>query len=208
MKLTSTQAIQLADAQANGKTITALAIAQVLGNASVTFASVEYVTKVATAAAHSNEVIQKVTIASVILASSLKAHTSVYANKVKRTAEINTLADALAVEKFVPADNYFEHTAVHCIVTHKKDVTKQYLYALFNNNGSSNNTSLYIHNGVVVDEQHVAQYLTPSAAKQMLSKDTTVVNKTHNIKHSAIVRTISLSSIVSIKARKRLLTVV
>jgi len=204
MKLTSTQAIQLADAQANGKTITALAIAQVLGNASVTFASVEYVTKVATAAAHSNEVIQKVTIASVILASSLKAHTSVYANKVKRTAEINTLADALAVEKFVPADNYFEHTAVHCIVTHKKDVTKQYLYALFNNNSAS----LYIHNGVVVDEQHVAQYLTPSAAKQMLSKDTTVVNKTHNIKHSAIVRTISLSSIVSIKARKRLLTVV
>ena len=204
MKLTSTQAIQLADAQANGKTITALSIAQVLGNASVTFASVEYVTKVATAAAHSNEVIQKVTIASVILASSLKAHTSVYANKVKRTAEINTLADALAVEKFVPADNYFEHTAVHCIVTHKKDVTKQYLYALFNNNSAS----LYIHNGVVVDEQHVAQYLTPSAAKQMLSKDTTVVNKTHNIKHSAIVRTISLSSIVSIKARKRLLTVV
>ena len=104
----------------------------------------------------------------------------------------------------MPADNYFEHTAVHCIVTHKKDVTKQYLYALFNNNSAS----LYIHNGVVVDEQHVAQYLTPSAAKQMLSKDTTVVNKTHNIKHSAIVRTISLSSIVSIKARKRLLTVV
>ena len=87
---------------------------------------------------------------------------------------------------------------------HKKDATKQYLYALFN----SNSASLYIHNGVVVDEQHVAQYLTPSAAKQMLSKDTTVVNKTHNIKHSAIVRTISLSSIVSIKARKRLLTVV
>ena len=203
MKLTDTQAIQIADAQANGKTITALAIAQVLGNASVTFASVEYVTKVATAAAFKNENIQKVTIASVILASSLKAHTSVYANKVKRTAEINTLADALAVEKFVPADNYFEHTAVHCIVTHKKDVTKQYLYALFNNNSAS----LYIHNGVVVDEQHVAQYLTPSAAKQMLSKDTTVVNKTHNIKHSAIVRTISLSSIVCIKARKQLLTV-
>lgn len=202
-QLTDAQALDIVHQHNNGTTISALQIAQALGMASVTFANIIYVTKVATAAAHKNEVIQKVTTASVILASNLKAHTSVYANKVKRTAQIDTLADALAVEAFVPAANYFEHTAVHCIVTHKQDAAKQYLYALFNNNIATK----YIHDYNVVSKQDIVQYLTPSAAKQLLNEDTTVHNKTNNIVHSAIVRTISLSSLVSIKARKHLLTV-
>ena len=201
--LSPAQAVQLAAQQANNNTITPIQVAQQLGNASVTFARIEYVTKVQTAAAFKGELIQKVTVANVILASSLKAHTSVYANKVKRTASAISSNDQAAVEAFTPAANYFEHTACHCLVQHKQDASKYYLYAMYNNNSKS----LYIHNGNVVTEQDIVKFLTPSAAKALADKSGTVRNVTHNITHSAVVRTIALSNIVSIKARKRLVTV-
>lgn len=200
--LSPAQAVQLAAQQANNNTITPIQIAQLLGNASVTFARIEYVTRVLTAA-HKSELIQKVTVANVILASSLKAHTSVYANKVKRTASAISSNDQAAVAAFAPAANYFQHTSCHCLVQHKQDASKYYLYAMYNNNSKS----LYIHNGNVVTEQDIVKFLTPSAAKALADKSGTVHNVTHNITHSAVVRTIALSNIVSIKARKRLVTV-
>lgn len=199
---TLSQAQQAIQQHANNNTITEARVVQQLGNASITFAQIEYVTKVLTAAAHKAEVIQKVTKANVILCSNIKAHTSVYANKVKKTAKGIASNDQAAVEAFTPSSNYFEHTHCHSIVQHKEHADKLYLYAIYNKANS-----VYMHNGNIVTEQQVAEFLTPSAKKAMLDKDGTVHNVTHNITHSVAVRTIALSNIVSIRARKQLVTV-
>jgi len=201
-KLTALQAQQAIALHSNNNTLTVQQIDAALANASVTFASILYVTAVQTAAAHKAQNIQKVTSANVILCSNIKAHTSVYANKVKKSAAAISSNDQAAVAAFSPSSNYFEHTAVHCIVQHKVHADKAYLYAIYNTANS-----LYMHNGVVVDKQHVVQYLTPSAAKELLQPSDTVHNVTHNISHTVQVRTIALSNIVSMGVRKQLLTV-
>lgn len=185
--------------QANNN-ITPQQVATLLGNVSVTFAQITYVTKVLTAAAHKAQTIQKVTVANVILCSNIKAHTSVYANKVKRTAATIQDNDQAAVAAFTPSDNYFEHTECHSIVQHKQHADKFYLYAIYNKA-----RSVYMHDGNIVDEAHVAQFLTPAAAKTLLQPTDVVHNVTHNIRHTVAVRTIALSNIVSIRARKQLI---
>lgn len=200
--LTLAQAQNAIALHANNNVVTAQQIANLLQNVSVTFAQITYVTQVALAAAHKAQNITKVTTANVILCSSLNAHTSVYANKVRKTAAAISSNNAAAVQAFTAAQNYFTHTNVHCIVAHTQHANKMYLYAIYNNA-----SSVYMHNNAVVTKQHVAAYCTKSAAAQLLQKDNIVHNKTHNIKHTVQVRTIALSNIVSIKARKQLLTV-
>jgi len=180
--------------------ITPEQIKQVLGNASVTFAQIVYTTQVKTAAAHKEQNIQKITTANVILSSTLKAHTSVYANRVKKTASTIETNDQASVEAFVPQENYFQHTDCYSIVQHREQLDKFYLYAIFNKA-----TSVYMHNGNIVSEQSIAEFLTASAKKELLNKDNVVHNKTHNIKHTVTVRTIALSNITSIRARKQIL---
>ena len=200
--LTLAQAQNAIALHANNTVVTAQQIQNLLQNVSVTFAQITYVTLVATAAAHKAQNIQKVTTANVILCSSVKAHTSVYANKVRKTAAAISTNNAQAVAAFTAAQNYFTHTATHCIVAHTQHANKMYLYAIYNNA-----SSVYMHNNAVVSKQHVAAYCTKSAAAQLLQQSNIVVNKTHNIAHTVQVRTIALSNIVSIKARKQLLTV-
>ena len=201
-KLTAQNAQNAIVAHANNNVVTAQQVAALLNNASVTFAQITYVTKVQTAAAHKAQNIVKVTTANVILCANVKAHTSVYANKVRKTATAIAANNAANVQAFVAQQNYFTHTATHCIVAHTQHPNKQYLYAIYNNA-----SSVYMHNNVVVNKQHVAQFLTASAAAQLLQNSNIVHNKTHNVLHTVQVRTIALSNIVSIKARKQLLTV-
>lgn len=200
--LTAQQAQHALALHANNNTLTAQQIATMLQNTSVTFAQITYVTQVALAAAHKAQSIQKVTTANVILCSNIKAHTSVYANKVKRSAAKYAQNDAAAVQAFTAQQNYFTHTNVHCIVAHTQHVNKLYLYTIYNNA-----QSVYMHNNAVVTKQHVAAYCTKSAAAQMLQANNTVHNVAHNITHNVQVRTIALSNIVSIVARKQLLIV-
>lgn len=187
---------------ANNNCITVAQLQQLLQNVSVTFAQIVYVTTVQLAAAHKAQNIVKVTSANVQLASSLHAHTQLYARAVRKSAAQHAQNSAAAVQAFTAQQNYFVHTATHCIVQHAQHASKQYLYAIYNNA-----QSVYMHNNAVVSKQHVAQYCTPSAAKALLQQSNTVHNVTHNIVHSVQVRTIALSNIVSIKARKQLLTV-
>jgi hypothetical protein len=201
-KLTALQAQQASQLHSNSNTLTVQQITQALANASVTFAQILYVTAVETAAKHKGENLQKVTSANVILCSNINAHTSVYANKVKKSAASIAGNDQAAVAAFTPQANYFEHTDVHSIVKHKVHAGKFYLYVIYN---SAN--SLYMHNGVVVDKQHVAQYLTPSGLREFNNTDFTLHNKTAGIRHAVRVRTIALSNIVSMTVRKQLLTV-
>jgi hypothetical protein len=200
--ITATQAQHALQLHSNSNTLSVATLEQLLAGVSVTFAQILYVTQVQLAAAHKGEGIQKVTSANVLLASNLKAQTQLYARAVRKSAATFAQNDAAAVQGFEAASNYFTHTATHCIVEHKQHSGKHYLFAMYN--GAS---SLYMHNGNVVDKQHVAQYCTPSGAKQLLQADNTVRNVTHNIVHSVQVRTIALSNIVQIRARKQLLTV-
>ena len=201
-KLTVAQAQQAVLLHANNNVVTAQQITNLLQNVSVTFAQIVYVTKVQLATAHKAQNIVKVTTANVMLCSNIKAHTSVYARKVKRSAASIASNDTQAVEAFTAAQNYFVHTQVHCIVQHAVHADKLYLYAIYNNA-----SSVYMHDNAVVSKQHVAQYCTASAAKALLQESNTVHNVTHNITHTVQVRTIALSNIVSIRARKQLLTV-
>lgn len=200
--LTAQQAQAAILLHANNNVVTAQQIANLLQNVSVTFAQITYVTQVQLAAAHKAQNIQKVTTANVILCSNVNAHTSVYANKVRKTAAAIACNNAQAVAAFTAQQNYFTHTNVHCIVAHTQHANKMYLYAIYNNA-----SSVYMHNNAVVSKQHVAAYCTKSAAAQLLQASNIVVNKTHNIAHTVQVRTIALSNVVSIKARKQLLSV-
>jgi hypothetical protein len=201
-KLTLTQAQNALALHANNNTLTVAQLQQLLQNVSVTFAQILYVTNVTLAAAHKAQVIQKVTSANVLLASNIAAQTQLYARAVRKNAAQYAQNDVAAIQQFVASSNYFEHTATHCIVAHKQHAHKLYLFAIYNNA-----TSLLLHNNAVVSKQHVAQYCTASAAAQLLQTDNTVHNVTNNIVHSVQVRTIALSNIVSIRARKQLLSV-
>ena len=197
------QAAQTAlQAHAQSRTLQAAQVQQLLEGVSVTFAQILYVTQVQLAAAHKQHNICKVTSANVLLCSNVNAHKSVYARAVRKSAARYTANDAAAVAAFQAAQNYFVHTACYSIVAHAQHAHKLYLYAIYNNA-----QSIYMHNAQQVTKQYVAQYCTPSAAKQLLQQEDTVRNVTHNIIHNVHVRTIALSNIVAIRARKQLLHV-
>ena len=201
-KLTAAQAQAAILLHANNNTITATQVQNLLANVSVTFAQITYVTQVQLAAAHKAQNIVKVTTANVMLCSNIKAHTAVYKRKVQRSAAKYASNSASAVAAFTAQQNYFTHTAVHSIVHNNKNINAMYLYCFYNNA-----SSVYMHNNAVVTKQHVAAYCTKSAATALLQQNNTVHNVTHNITHNVQVRTIALHNIVSIKARKQLLTV-
>lgn len=148
----------------------------------VTFAQITSVTDVKTSAKFKDVSIKKVTNANVQLFNNLKDF-DVYAKAVKRNAN---------VEEFTTSDTWFEHTNCFSIVKHK---TKgdEYLYAIYNNAKSA-----YIVDGVVVDKQQIAQYLTASEAQKLFAVST--YNKANDVEHSVTVRVLKLESIVSINA--------
>lgn len=188
-------------AHAANNTITAQQIAALLANVSTTFAQIVYVTKVATAAAHKNVNIVKVVSANVQLFANINAATSVFANAVKRSAaKLDNDADAVA--NFTAQSNYFTHTSVYSLVQHKQ-TNAMYLYAIYNNA-----SSLYYIDGQLATKQQVAQYLTASAAKQLLAEGPAVThNVTHNVTHAVKVRTVALANLVSITANKQQVSV-
>jgi hypothetical protein len=200
--LTQAQVQQAMLLHANNNTLTVAQVQQLLQNVSVTFAQIVYVTRVQLAAAHKQQNICKVTHANVLLASNISAQAQLYARAVRKSAAKYTQNNAQSVQNFAAQANYFVHTATHCIVQHAQHAHKFYLYAIYNNARSA-----YVHNNAVVSKQHVAQYCTASAAAQLLQESNTVHNVTNNIVHSVQVRTIALNNIVSMRARKQLLTV-
>lgn len=167
-------------------------VAALLNNVSTTFAQIGYTTQVKTAAAHKAVNITKVTNANVQLFSNIKAATSVFANAVKRSAA--KLGDA--VEAFQVSDTYFEHTDCYSIVQHKTKGT-MYLYCIYNKAKSE-----YYINGTLSTKAEVAAYLTPAEAKKLMEPSKVVHNKTNDVTHDVVVRTIGLDNITSIKACK------
>lgn len=171
-------------------------IRQLLEGKSTTFASIDYSTRVATAAKHKDVNVQKLVHANVQLFSNINAATSVFKNAVKRSAD-KLDNDKDSVENFVVQENYFVHTDCYSIVEHRTN-GKKYLYAIFNNAQSS-----YMIDNKPATSEEVIALLTPSAAKKMQDTSGIVYNQANNIQHDVQVRTISLENIISITASKQ-----
>lgn len=198
---TAQQAQAALAAQQGHAEFTVQQVRDLLGTASVTFANVTYVTQQQNAAQYRDVVIRKVTCANVILCSNIAAHTSVYANRVKRSAKNFSTNSAAAVEAFAPSAASFTHTDCYSIVQNIRVPSKHYLYAIFNNS-----QSILLQAGVEVAREYAQQFLTPSA--RAAAGSNTTHNQTHNITHAVVVRTIALSNLVSIRARRQILTLV
>jgi hypothetical protein len=172
--------------------ITTQQVQQLLNNVrGTTFANITTNTQVKTAAAHKLLDIRKITTASVQLFNNI-VNFDIYANAVKRSANVT---------EFVTSDTYYEHTQCYSIVQHKT-TGEHYLYAVYNNA-----KSVYMLNNVQLSKQEVAQYLTASAAAQLLSDSTSTYNATNNVTHNVIVRIIKLANITSITAMQQTITV-
>jgi hypothetical protein len=187
-------------AHANNNVITAQQVTALLQNVhGVTFATVTQVTPVATAAKYKNVNIVKVTVANVQLFNNVKQFNNVYAAAVKRSAAQIVTNDTQNVQQFVTKETYYMHTACFSVVQHKTNGT-QYLYCLLNNNNAK---SAYYIDGQCVTKEQVAQYLSASAAKNLLNATNTIHNVTNNIEHTVKVFTPKLQNIVSIVAQKQ-----
>jgi hypothetical protein len=161
----------------------------------VSFAQIEYTTKVATSAKFKELNITKKSKANIQIFNNIKEFTNVYANAVQRN--LNKQGSTI---EFVAQDNYFVHTDVYSIVEHKT-TGKPYLYAIFNNRSSSE----YFINGNSATKEDVALYLTNSARDKLLNP-TKTYNALNDIEHDVIVRTIAIENIDTLKAFKQTLT--
>jgi phenylpyruvate tautomerase PptA (4-oxalocrotonate tautomerase family) len=191
------QALTALAQHASNNCITEQQVAQLLASNSATFASIVYVTQVATAAAHKQHTIQKVTKANVTLFNTAHDYTAAVQRSAQRIAQNNTTD----VAQFTAQSNYYEHTNCYSIVQHKQHNTL-YLFASYNNA-----SSLYFIDGVQANKQQVASYLTASAATKLLQDNSVVHNVSNNVLHTVHIRTVQLSNIVSITANKQQLTV-
>lgn len=159
-----------------------------------TFAAIEYTTTVKTAAKFKDIKILKQSKANVTLFGTLKDF-EVYQRAVIKSAN---KIDGQSIESFEVSDTYFTHdTDCFSIVNHKTNGTA-YLYAIFNNASKS----IYTIDGIEVDKLTVSQYLTNSEKDKLLNDNSLVYNKTNDVIHSTIVRTIKIENITSIKANK------
>lgn len=159
-------------------------------NKGVTFAQVDYSTQVKTAAAHKDKTVTKQVTANVQLFDSVK--NDVYVNAVKRAAE-KLGQDA---SNFEASKSHFTHTDCYSIVVNNGTY---YLYCIYNSAKSR-----YYIDGKECSKQEVMELLTPSARKAMESK--TTHNKTNDIEHDVIIRTIKLSNIERIKVGGKIIT--
>ena len=198
IKLTQREVDAMLQLRYNGHNIAPADIAQAMLGVTVTFGQIDYITQVETAAAYKAMNLLKCTTANVILVGTVNAYTSVYANRVKKTAK-QYVNDPAAVAAFTPQKNWFIHKDPLCLVEHEKFPDKFYLYVIYN--GAS---SVYTNNGRICSKDFVKGCLTPSAARAM-DAGPAVENKTYGVVHSVQVRTIALSNIVALRVRKGLL---
>ena len=166
-------------------------ITALLDQTASTFARVAYTTKVKTAAAFKDYDVRKHTVANVQLFANVNAATEVFANAVKKSAK-KLGQDA---SHFESSGNYFHHTDIYSIVEHNTQ-DKFYLWCFYNNAKST-----YSINGVPVLKADVAPLLTPAEREKLLNPTKRTHNKTHDVEHEVVIRTIGLDSITSITTR-------
>ena len=170
-------------------------IKQILSSKSgVTFGSIVTRTPVKTAAKHKEVVIEKTTKANVRLYTKLNDF-SVYKKSVQRSAAKISDNQPDNVADFQQQETYYEHDSdCFAIARHKKS-GKPYLYVIYNHANSE-----FTINGNPASRKEVANYLTPSEAKKLLSTDDLVYNASNDLVHDVHVRVISIENVISMEA--------
>ena len=148
-----------------------------------TFARMVTCTNVATAAAHRDKKIQKISVANVQVFSTSN-DVSPYTNAVRKQSG-NT--------EFQAQESHFEHMTPYSLVRNKKS-GKPFLYVIYNGAKSQ-----YVIDGEPATKEEVAQWLTPSGAKALLEPAEKVVNVSADVEHKVIVRTVGLDNIVELQ---------
>ena len=175
-------------------------VKKLLANVSVTFASVEYATKVPTAAAHKAVSIAKHTVANVQLFSTVNAAVAMYQRAVQKSARKMQQSVTANVDNFVVSAPSYTHDDECYSIVYNANTSNTMLYMRY-----IRARSTYSIDGVVATKQQVAAYLTPSAAKALLQADNTVHNVTNDVTHGVIIRTVGLHNVTRITARKQVL---
>ena len=156
------------------------------------FVGIGYNTVVKTAAKSPlRDMIAKQTSANISVGNNLKDFTDLYLNRVKRTA-----GDEEKGETFEKSASHFDHTDFYSVV-YNENLEEYYLFALFN--GTSTTEYRNLHTNTIMTKEQVIEHVTPSTARQMMDETGTVYNKTNDVAHSAIVRTIKLSNLTHIQ---------
>lgn len=160
-----------------------------------TFANLEYKSQIKTAARFKDVKVEKRTTANVRLFQTIKDF-EVYKKAVIKSA--NTIVENGTVTDFEVSENWFEHQDADCfsVITHKTNGAK-YLYFIANNAKSQ-----YFVDGVAVDKDFIAQYLTPSEYKKIFENDGVVHNKKNDVLHTMQPRTLKIENIISLTTNK------
>ena len=166
--------------------------------AGTNFANIEYCVDLNTSAANRAVKIRKAVRCNAQLFASIKDY-DLYRKQVLRSA--NKLSES-EITEFVVSETYFEHTDCFSIVQHKKDATKQYLYAIYNRA-----ESVIFVDDVESTKEYAASFMTKSDAAKLLDESKLVYNKTNNVTHDITLRVLTLSNIVEMTVNKQVLTV-
>ena len=173
-------------------------VKSILSGRGTTMANIRYKTDIAVAAKFKHEVkIEKRTVASVRLFQGI-VDFEIYKKEVLKTAQM--IEGQENVSDFIMSDTWFEHGDMDCfsLVSKKSDTTEKYLYFICNSA-----KSVYYINGELVTKGEIAQYLTPSKYKEIFENDGVVYNKRNGIMHLVNPRTLKLSNIFRLAAKKQ-----
>jgi len=157
-----------------------------------TFAGLTVTTNVPLAAAHKKAgiVITKTTSMTCSIGAELAEGTSMYANKVNKTA--------IGLEQpFQFAESNYQaiEGAPACLKALKSDPSKHYVEVFPQSTQSVEYSISGVVNAGPIDKADLQQYLTPSEWAKLNEDKSTVYNHTNAVVHEAVVRTIKLESI-------------
>ncbi len=148
------------------------------------------VTKVKTAAKHKEETINKVSRSIAILPLSGNTYRDMVIESAKSMG-----TDAEVADSFTVSDTFYEHTDLYPLCKAKRNDT-MYLYGIYERSSKP----VYVHNGVELSKEQVAEFLTPAEAKKLLGDTVTVTeNKANSLTHKVNARTVKLDNVKSIK---------
>ena len=191
---------RLNSAQAqNNSNVNVTTVINALANVqAATFATLTQCSKVKTAAAHKAQNIYKITVQNVTLCNS---SASLYSNAVNKQVQ----AQSATAQAFTALpSNYTMLNNSYSVCALKSNTNKHYLRAIVN---KCLQVVYYCANtNAILTKQHVAQFLTASAAKALLEPNKATTVQHANVTHTVTARTFSLQNIYSINVAKQTLT--
>jgi hypothetical protein len=166
-----------------------------------TICRLQYTTTIKPAAKHKAVNIQKTTIASALLFGKVSAYANAYKRRVQKTALEIEGNNQEAIDNFEVSQNWHVPSErAYSIRLHTGKGTK-YLYPMF----CGHSKTVFTIDGNPATREQVAEFLTPSAAKDLMNTSGIVTNKKNGIKHRAIVRTIGIENIEWCKIKGKLI---